>query len=126
MEENNQTQEQNPANTGGENKPEEIDNSKICAILSYFFIGIIWYLVDEDMKKSEFAKFHVKQALVLLIASVVLHVAGIAIPFIGWFIILPLSGIITLILAILGVINAATGKKQKLPIIGKYENVFKF
>ena len=48
------------------------DNSKLVAILSYFLVGVIWYLVDEKVKKSPLAKFHVKQALNLMIISIVL------------------------------------------------------
>jgi len=102
-------------------------NEKLCGILTYFLAGIIWYFVDEEMKKSKFVKFHVKQALILLIANIIISVAGSIIPFIGWFIILPLGSLFILILWIIGIISAINGKEKELPIIGKYaEKVFQF
>ena len=52
----------------------EIDDGKLCAVLSYFVIGIIWFLVDEKMKKNSYVSFHVKQAIVLLIFSILIGV----------------------------------------------------
>jgi len=43
-----------------------------------------------------------------------------ALPFIGWFIVGPIGGIITIILFIMGIINALGGKQQPLPVIGKF------
>lgn len=94
------------------------DNSKICAVLAYFAIGIIWYFLDEKMKKDEFAKFHVKQALGLIIADLVLMTALgasiIGIPFIV------VVKVFALVFSIMGIINALNGDKKELPIIGSY------
>ena len=49
----------------------EIEEGKAAAVLSYLLIGIIWYFVDEKMKKNSYVKFHVQQAIVLIIASVI-------------------------------------------------------
>jgi len=43
----------------------DVEQGKACAILAYFFVGIIWFFVDEKLKKNEFAKFHAKQAMIL-------------------------------------------------------------
>jgi len=95
---------------------EKIENEKLVAILSYFLVGIIWYFVDEKMKKSEFVKFHVKQSLILVIISFVSWI-----PIIGW-----ILGLIALIGAIMGIISAANGTKKDMPLIGKYAKKFKF
>ena len=58
-----------------------VENEKVCAILSYLLIGIIWYFADEKMKKSNFAKFHVKQGIVLFIAGIIVSIVY-GIPFI--------------------------------------------
>jgi uncharacterized membrane protein len=50
-------------------------------------------------------------------------VGGI-IPFLGWFIILPLGELFILILAIMGIINAAKGEMKPLPLIGGF-NIIK-
>jgi len=100
-----------------------VDNDKVFAVLSYFWILFILPLVMK--KDSEFAVYHAKQGLILFIFSIIIGVAS-NIPFIGWFIIAPVGGVIGVILFIIGIINAWGGKKQPLPIIGKYADSFKF
>lgn len=103
------------------------DHSKICAILAYFFpIGLIWYLVDENLTKDSLAAYHVHQSLVLVITALIISAVGAIIPFIGWFIILPLGNLFVLVLFIIGIINAAKEEKKELPVIGKFAKSFKF
>jgi len=102
------------------------DTGKLCAILAYLFVGIIWYFADEKMKIKELAKFHVKQSLVLLIISIILQIVGTVLPIIGWFIILPLASLFTLIWAIIGMVYAANGEMKELPLIGGYAKKFNF
>ncbi len=104
----------------------DVESGKVCAILAYFLVGIIWFLVDEKMKKNNFAKFHVKQSLVLLIFSVIINVVGTIIPIIGWFIILPLGSLLTLVLFIFGIVYSAKGEQKELPLIGQFGEHFKF
>jgi uncharacterized membrane protein len=104
------------------------DNTKLCAFLAYLLIGIIWYFADEKMKKNDFVKFHVKQGLVLLITAVILSFVYSILAFIivvGWFIIAVLQ-LCVLILFIIGIINALSGKENKLPIIGGFADKFTF
>jgi len=101
------------------------NNSKTCAALSYLLIGIIWYFVDEKMKKDDFVKFHVKQALVLLVADIILQIAASFLWFVGWFL-APLIGIFILVLFILGLVNSLNGKKKELPLIGQFAKYFTF
>jgi len=105
-------------------KKEQVENEKICAILSYLFIGVIWYFADEKMKKSSFARFHAKQGLVLFIADVIAWAIG-SVPIIGWLIgwILYVG---VIILMVIGIINAANDQEKPLPIIGKYGEKFSF
>lgn len=108
---------------------EQVENEKLVAILSYFFVGMIWYLADEKVKKSGFAKFHFKQALILLIVSVALSILSSILAlvtlgmfgFIAWII-----NIIILVLWIIGVINAANMKEKELPVIGGFAKKLKF
>ncbi|MFW6014538.1 MAG: DUF4870 domain-containing protein [Candidatus Nanoarchaeia archaeon] len=117
------------------------ENSKTCAILAYILlIGVIWYFVDEKLKKDAFVKFHVKQALFLAVVGIGIAIAVsimsmvlVFIPFIGWAItgLLSLLGMIInlglLILWIFGLINAINEKKEPIPIIGKFaEKIFTF
>jgi uncharacterized membrane protein len=102
----------------------EANNEKLCAVLSYLYIGLLWYLLDEKIKKSEFAKYHVKQGLVLLITNIVLGVI-MGIPIIGWFL-APIIYLIILALMIVGIINALANSEKELPVIGKFAENFKF
>ena len=109
------------------------DDSKICAVLSYLLIGIIWYFADEKMKKSSFARFHAKQGLVLLIAciiySVVISAIFLPLVFMSLGMLWPLMQLLNLIpwiFIILGIINALNGKEKELPLIGKFAEKFDF
>jgi uncharacterized membrane protein len=108
------------------------DNSKTCAWLAYLLVGIIWFYSDDRMKKNNFVKFHVKQALVLLIFSIIWAVVlGIlrAILFFGipglWSLFLILS-YVPLILCIVGIVNVLNTKEKNLPIIGGYAQKLSF
>ena len=79
-------------------------------------------------KDSKFARFHANQGLVLLIASAIFGVVRwilseilFAISWRLYFvtIIISLLGLAFLALAIIGIVNAATGKAKELPVIGK-------
>ena len=106
--------------------PKAGDNGKLCAFLAYWLLGIIWYFADENMKKNNFVKFHVKQSLILMLVSIIGSVVLGMIPFIGW-LILPFFSLATLILWIVGLINAINGSEKELPIIGSFANqLFKF
>lgn len=91
------------------------------AIIAYllFFVP----LLTED-KDDPFVKFHVKQSILVLIASIAVSVIGGIIPIIGWFLIVPLGGIACFVLWVIGIINAANGEKKELPVIGKYAEQF--
>ena len=95
----------------------EDSNDKLFGILSY--IGILW-LVGLLAGKTEFAKFHANQGLVLFIAGIIIGAAS-AIPIVGWFIIAPVGSIATLVFAIMGIVNAAQGQMKPLPLIGKFQ-----
>lgn len=101
------------------------DNSKVAAILAYLLIGIIWFFADEKIKKNEFAKFHVKQAIVLLVVSIGGYIVLGLIPVLGW-IVMPFFGLGTFAFGVLGIINAAQNQKKELPIIGAFASKLKF
>ena len=102
------------------------DNSKIFSILTYplFLVGLIWYLVDEDMQKNTLAKFHFKQSLVLVLAYILLQIAAGILFFIPF-----LTGLVWLayvVFFIIGIVNAANGEMNELPVIGHFSEKFKF
>ena len=104
----------------------DVEDGKLCAILSYiFFIGIIWYFVDEKMKKNKFVNYHVKQALVLFITAVILQVVSRLLAFLWLWFLMWVIDIILLVLFLFGIFKAINGKMEPLPVIGKYGENFK-
>jgi uncharacterized membrane protein len=100
----------------------DAEKNKAMGIVGYI-IPILFFipLVSEEGKKSPFAKFHANQQLNLLLAAVVVNIVGGVIPFIGWFIILPLGSIFLIVVAIMGIINASKGDMKELPLIGSFK-----
>jgi uncharacterized membrane protein len=98
---------------------EDIEKNKINAVLSYLGILIIVPLVSEDAKKSTYAKFHMNQGLVLLIASVALSMIWV-VPILGWLIGF-VGGIVLFVLWIIGIISALQGEMKRVPILGNIE-----
>ena len=98
--------------TGGK----DVEENKVWAAIGY--LGILFLLPLLAKKDSPFAQYHGKQGLALFVAGFIIGVAS-AIPFIGWVFISPFCSILLIILFIMGLINALTGKMQPLPVIGK-------
>jgi len=88
------------------------DNSHLVGILAYItIIGWIVALVLHMQKKTDFGGFHIRQTLLLYIGIVVLG----WIPIIGWIVALLLW-----VLWLIGLIGAAQGKKNLIPILGPW------
>jgi len=88
-------------------------SNKTMGILAYF-VFFIPLLVESE---NEFGRFHANQGLLVLILGIAISILG-QIPFLGWFIIAPLGGILCLVLAIIGIINASKEEMKELPVIG--------
>ena len=112
---------------------EDIDSNKGMAVLSY--LGILFLVPLFAAKDSMYARFHLNQGIILFIAniasSIILGVSSIIlifIPFIGILVAqiieLAISALV-LILMIIGIVNAATGKAKKLPLIGNLFTIIK-
>lgn len=96
------------------------------AIVAYiiFFIPLL-----TDAKKDPFVRFHVKQGFLIFAISIILWIIRAMIPWyyiLSWSWLFSLLGLATLVFAIIGIINAANGKKEKLPFIGQFADKFKF
>lgn len=86
-----------------------VEEGKAIAIVSYItWIGFIIALILNADKKNDFAKFHIRQALLLLIASLLSFI-----PIIGW-----IWGIFIFVLWIFGFIYAIQGQKKEVPVLG--------
>lgn len=99
----------------------DIEQNKIMGILAYLSWLVLVPLLAAP--NSKFAKFHANQGLVLAICEIVLGVIiGVLtfIPVVG--IIAGIAGgileLVCLVLAVLGIMNAANGRAKELPVIG--------
>jgi uncharacterized membrane protein len=102
-----------PKNTTAAADPSDVSENKWIGVLAY----IIFFLPLLAAKQSRFAMYHANQGLVLLILSVAANIVLGLIPVIGW-ILLPIANLATLVLAIIGIIQAANGQLKPLPFIG--------
>ena len=84
--------------------------NKLLAITSY--LGILCVLPFFCCKDDDFAMFHARQGLTLLLCFWILRVA-LSLLRIGW-----IASVARLVLAVIGMLNARDGKKQPLPYIG--------
>ena len=103
----------------------EVQEGIVWAIIGY--LGILFLVPLLAKKDNKFALYHAKQGLVLFIAEIVGWVVMMIlafIPIIGW-IIDALIWIFLLVLFIVGIVNAATGKYKPLPVIGQIAEKWK-
>lgn len=97
------------------------------AVFAYLWILIIIPFLTPE-KNNPFVKFHLKQGLALIIFEVIGWVVAVAIgwfPIIGWLIVW-LWWLVSLILIVIGIINALGGHEKELPLIGQYARHFNF
>ncbi|NLA26824.1 MAG: hypothetical protein GX878_05455 [Firmicutes bacterium] len=95
--------------------PEDIQQNKGMAFLAY--LGILFLIPLLAKKDSPYAQFHAKQGLVLFLGWIAVTVINV-IPIIGQ-IISALGSLFLIVLFIMGVINAFSGKVKELPLIGQ-------
>ncbi|MDF1497332.1 MAG: DUF4870 domain-containing protein [Patescibacteria group bacterium] len=100
----------------------DVSDNKVIACLAY----IIFFIPMLAAKDSKFAMEHAKQGLVLAIAALIIWIAGMVIPVIGWFLIGPIGSLLVLIVAIIAIIKTLQGEFWEIPVIGKYRSTFKF
>ena len=106
--------------TNNNQKPNQQKNTGV-AILAYiiFFLPLL-----TEAKNDPFVKFHVKQGLVVFLLACVVQVIGFVIFFGGMLISVLYLGV--LVLAIIGIMNAANGEQKELPIVGQFAKNFNF
>lgn len=103
--------------------PQDITANKGMSVLAY--IGILFLIPLLACPNSRFARFHTNQGLVLFLLGVAIGIVTAIIgliPVIGWIfggLISAAGSIFTLVLMIMGIVNAAQGQAKELPIIGK-------
>jgi len=104
---------------GAQPDANDAQQNKTMAVIAYilFFIP----LLTGDYKKSPFVNYHTNQGTVLFLVSLAAQVLASILTFvvIGCFLI-PLFCLASLILCIMGIVNAVNGKTIPLPLIGKW------
>ena len=95
--------------------PQDIRRNRVVSMLAYF--GFLFFLPLVVCPESRFGRFHANQGLVLLLFIVAGHWAFRFVRLFGW-----LFGgaysLLMLILIIIGMVNAYSGRAVPLPIIG--------
>lgn len=91
-------------------------SAKSTGIVAYIgWIGLIVALILGD---KEGAKFHLNQALVIYLASIVFHLAGSLLPILGGLVVFA-GGIFTLVCWGLGLYYAITFQEKEVPLLGQ-------
>lgn len=93
---------------------EDIDTNKGMAIIAYFIFFIP--LLVEPAKNSPYAKFHVNQALIIVLAGFAVGIIAI-VPIIGWIIAL-IAPLVIFVFWVMGLVSAIKGESKPLPLIG--------
>ncbi|KKT22133.1 MAG: hypothetical protein UW06_C0018G0004 [Parcubacteria group bacterium GW2011_GWE1_43_8] len=104
-----------PANTPASN---EVSDDKVFAAMSYLWVLCLLPLL---MKRNRpFVQFHAKQGFLLFLFEVVIWVLMFIPPlyFIGM--------LAAVVLSIMGLVSAITGKEWEMPVLGKYAKSLKF
>lgn len=107
--------------------PQEVEEGKFMSIVGY--LGILFLLPMLALPNNRFARFHANQGLVNLLAAIALGLASsvlravlgaLDVPLlgglIGW-----LATLAPMVLGVLGMINAGSGKAKTLPLIGNFQ-----
>ncbi len=102
-----------------ENPPQHsINDGKNIAIIAYLtIIGLIIAFVLNNEKKNDFASFHIRQSLGIMLMMFAVSIVSY-LPYIGG--IIAVAGLIFgVILWIMGIMNAVNGNKKPVPVVGE-------
>ena len=109
---------------------EDIQNNKLMAAFAY--MGILVLIPIFAAKESKFARYHARQGLILLTVEIIFSACywmlSLIVLSISWrlYFIIKIAGMasyVFLVLAVIGISNAVSGRVRKLPVIGNILNV---
>ncbi len=93
----------------------------VAGALAYVtIIPAIIFLVMEPYNKRPFVRFNAFQCLAIAVCGFVLSFVCAVIPFLGWFILMPLLMLTMFVTVILCIVKAYGGVKFKLPLLGDF------
>lgn len=110
------------------------DNAKTIAVISYItLIGWIVAIImhNNDQHKTEFASFHIRQSLGLILSWICIPLIGLFVsfvPFVGWF--FGIASVVVyvgvFVLWILGLMSAINNEQREVPLLGSiYQKILK-
>lgn len=98
------------------------DNSKLMAAVC-FFLNIIGFVIAIlAFKDDKYVMYYAKQGLVLGVAVFIIQMI-LMITIVG-ILLLPIVYLATLILVVMGLLNAMSGTQKALPVIGGFAEKF--
>jgi len=97
------------------------EKQTLMAVLAY--LGILIIIPFLMAKDDSFVKFHIRQGLVLVIIEIAVWVLGMFVWQLWQLFLLVNLG--TLVLAIVGVVNALNRKEIELPLVGSFAHSIK-
>src|ERR1700737_4173292 len=96
-------------------------SDNVAGALAYVtIIPAIVFLVLEPYNRKSFVRFHAFQCLLLAACGIVLSFVFGLIPFIGWFLLMPLLSLAMICAWLLCAVKAYQGLRFKLPVLGNY------
>ncbi len=106
-----------PTDHTAEFDPKDISDNKVFAMLPYIlsFFGIIISLLASSA--SPYTMFHVRQGLKIMVVEILVYVVGALVPFLGWFLVLPIGSIILFVVQIICFFRVCGGSAKEPPII---------
>jgi uncharacterized membrane protein len=106
-----------------------VDDGKVCAVLSYLIVGIIWFFAEKKMRKNTFAEFHVKQAIIFIISLLLINLIVALFSIISREFSNIASAVLYTVITIVWIISmiyAIDGKEKEMPIIGFFARKLDF
>ena len=103
----------------------DIEKGKTTAIVSYFTIigSIVAIFMNQEENRSEFASFHIRQALGIFLTFFLL---GYPIGYFDSWMVSSAFWVFIFILWIYGFLGALSGEKRMVPLVGEfYQKAFK-
>ncbi|MBD5146753.1 MAG: DUF4870 domain-containing protein [Ruminococcus sp.] len=100
----------------------DVEQNKTMVLLSailQIFIPILFFLPLVCCQNSSYGKFYANQGLLILLLYIASSVV-LVIPILGW-IAGPIIGIANLVFAIMNAVNANSGVRKGIPILGGIE-----
>ncbi len=109
-----------PYDHTAEYDPKDISDNKVYAMLPYIlsFIGVIISLLAAQ--DSPYTKFHVRQGLKVLVTEILTVIIGCIVPFLGWFLLLPIGSLILMIVQIICFVRVCKGQAKEPPIVRSF------